>query len=93
MPNLGERVWVVKKASGSLMSMRNQVCPCIGPLTSVAKLINSNSMNACCEHESLRGGNVHAGWSTPATHSDGLPCGRLCAVGPVVADWVDVFNQ
>ena len=34
---------MVKKPSGSLMSMRNQVCPCTGPLASVAKLIGSDN--------------------------------------------------
>ena len=33
----------VKKLSVSLMSMRNQVCPCTGPLTSVAKFIDSDN--------------------------------------------------
>ena len=33
---------MVKKPSGSLMSMRNQVCPCTGSLTSVARLIDSD---------------------------------------------------
>ena len=48
MPNHGERVLLVKKPSGSLMSMRNTVCPCTGPLTSVAKLIDSDHFVGFC---------------------------------------------
>ena len=43
MPNHGERTLVVKMPAGKPKSMRNQVCPCIGPLTSVARLIDSDN--------------------------------------------------
>ena len=48
MPNLGERVLLVKKPSGRSTSMRNQVCPCTGPLTSVASLIDSDNFVGFC---------------------------------------------
>ena len=41
MPNHGQRVLVVKAPSGRLMSLAAQVVPCIGSLTSVAKLIDA----------------------------------------------------
>ena len=44
MPNLGERVLLVKSLGGStIKSMRNNVVQCTGPLTSVAKLIGANN--------------------------------------------------
>ena len=48
MPNLGERIIVVKKPSGRLMSMRNDVCNCTGPLTSVASLIDADKFVGFC---------------------------------------------
>ena len=43
MPNHGERRLIVKNANGSLKSMPNQVCPCTGPLTSVAHMVDANN--------------------------------------------------
>ena len=48
MPNHGERVLVVKKPSGRIVAMRNQVTPCTGPLTSVAKMIDANKFVGFC---------------------------------------------
>ena len=42
MPNLGERILAVKMPSGRMVSMRNQVCPCTGPLTGVAQMVDEN---------------------------------------------------
>ena len=44
MPNHGENVLVVRTPSGQVLSMRNQVCPCTGPLTSVARLIDADNL-------------------------------------------------
>ena len=48
MPNHGEKVLLVQKPSGRLMSMRNTVCPCTGPLTSVAKLCDADHFVGFC---------------------------------------------
>ena len=42
MSNLGERVLAVKMPSGRRLSMRNQVCPCTGPLTGVAQMVTED---------------------------------------------------
>ena len=46
MPNHGERRLIVKTPCGALKSMRNQVCPCTGPLTSVAHMADANNIVA-----------------------------------------------
>ena len=43
MPNHGERVLVVKTPSGELKTLRNQVCQCTGPWTSVSKLVDADN--------------------------------------------------
>ena len=43
-----KKVLLVRKPSGRLMSMRNTVCPCTGPLTSVAKLCDSDHFVGFC---------------------------------------------
>ena len=43
MPNHGEQRLIVKTPSGALKSMRNQVCPCTGPLASVAHMVDANN--------------------------------------------------
>ena len=43
MPQLGQRTFVVKTPSGALMSFKNQVCHCTGPLTSVAKMVDADN--------------------------------------------------
>ena len=48
MPNHGERTLVVRKQNGTLMSMRNEVCNCTGPLTSVASLIDADKFVGFC---------------------------------------------
>ena len=42
MPNYGQRVIVVKTPGGQLLSMKNHVVPCAGPLTSVARLVDND---------------------------------------------------
>ena len=49
MPNHGEKVFVVKTPSGAMKSMRNQVCPCTGPLTSVARLVDADNFVGFCK--------------------------------------------
>lgn len=50
MPNLGEKIMLVKSPSGVARSMRNQVVNCTGPLTSVARLIDvGNFVGFCSE--------------------------------------------
>ena len=48
MPNHGQRTLVIRKQNGTPMSMRNEVCPCTGPLTSVASLIDSDNFVGFC---------------------------------------------
>ena len=43
MPQFGQRLLVVRKPSGRLNAMKNQVTNCTGPLTSVAKTIDANN--------------------------------------------------
>ena len=43
MPNHGEKVLVVKTPSGEIKKMRNQVCQCTGPLTSLSKLVDADN--------------------------------------------------
>ena len=44
MPNMGERIIVVKKPCGRLATMRNSVTPCTGALSSVAKTIDNDNL-------------------------------------------------
>ena len=43
MPNLGEKVLVVRTPSGEIKTLRNQVCQCTGPLTAVSKLVDADN--------------------------------------------------
>ena len=43
MPNHGEKLLVVKMPSGKLVTMRNQVTNCTGPLTSVATMVDADN--------------------------------------------------
>ena len=46
MPNHGERKLVVKRPSGKLAVMRNNVTNCTGPLTAVTKTVDANNLVA-----------------------------------------------
>ena len=48
MPQLGERTLFVKTPSGALMSFKNQVCKCTGPLASVAKIVDADNFVGFC---------------------------------------------
>ncbi len=48
MPNHGERLLAVRKPSGKVVAMMNQVAPCTGPLTSVAKMVDAGQFVGFC---------------------------------------------
>ena len=48
MSNLGERILAVKQPCGKISSMRNQVCPCTGSLTSVASMVDAGNFVGFC---------------------------------------------
>ena len=43
MPNHGERTLVIKTPGGSLKTMRSQVTPCTGSLTSIAQMVDADN--------------------------------------------------
>ena len=53
MPNLGERVLVVKSPSGHVSVMRNQVVNCTGPLTAVSRCIDAGKFVGFCSEGSF----------------------------------------
>ena len=66
MPIHGDKILVVKTPGGVKQIMRNTVCPCIGPFTSVAKLCGSDNLVAFSNYGSyIMDLNIGAiGWMT-----------------------------
>ena len=53
MPNLGEKIMLVKTPSGTIKAMRNDVVDCTGPLTAVSQMVDAGNFVGFCKEGSF----------------------------------------
>ena len=46
---MGERILAVKRPSGKISVMKNQVCPCTGALTAVSAMVDAGNFVGFCK--------------------------------------------